>query len=271
MSYFKPATTTPNQSPYFKQNPWWKPPVPSKEQVANVAMGMLDKAKDVAKIGWNTAYKPALNAAFGNIRPVGGTASPADLQKQVTPIVPVNPNVRPIDNAVYNQRMTKMHELAQQGKLREKPVVPQPQPTAPTPFNINDYVSKAKIIIDTNGQLRKWGNTLAIENNNPGNLRFAGQPGAVKGRSGFAKFPDIGTGFRALYMDVLSKQKPERNLTLQKMMEIYSPPSENNTSKYINTISSWLGTKPDAKVKDINTLNLAQAIAKFESQTSFID
>lgn len=40
----------------------------------------------------------------------------------------------------------------------------------------------------------------AQRNNNPGNLKFAGQPGAVGADSGgFAIFPDPATGFQALY------------------------------------------------------------------------
>jgi hypothetical protein len=40
----------------------------------------------------------------------------------------------------------------------------------------------------------------AQRNNNPGNLKFAGQPGAIGADSGgFAIFPDPGTGFQALY------------------------------------------------------------------------
>jgi hypothetical protein len=37
-------------------------------------------------------------------------------------------------------------------------------------------------------------------NNNPGDLKYAGQPGAIgKDSAGFAVFPDAGTGFQALY------------------------------------------------------------------------
>ena len=36
--------------------------------------------------------------------------------------------------------------------------------------------------------------SLAYTNNNPGNLIYAGQSGAVQGSGGFAKFPDYSTG-----------------------------------------------------------------------------
>jgi hypothetical protein len=46
---------------------------------------------------------------------------------------------------------------------------------------------------------------LAVQNNNPGNLRFIGQAGAVKGESNFAKFATVEDGWRALRNDILAK------------------------------------------------------------------
>lgn len=46
---------------------------------------------------------------------------------------------------------------------------------------------------------------LAVENNNPGNLRFIGQAGAVKGRNNFAKFSSVEAGYQALENDILAK------------------------------------------------------------------
>lgn len=40
---------------------------------------------------------------------------------------------------------------------------------------------------------------IAPQNNNPGNLRFVGQPGAVSGVSGFAKWPTVGQGVEAYF------------------------------------------------------------------------
>lgn len=40
---------------------------------------------------------------------------------------------------------------------------------------------------------------IAPRNNNPGNLRFVGQPGAVSGVSGFAKWPTVGQGVEAYF------------------------------------------------------------------------
>lgn len=45
--------------------------------------------------------------------------------------------------------------------------------------------------------------TLAHRLNNPGNLRFAGQPGAVADPSGFARFPSKEAGFNALRKQLL--------------------------------------------------------------------
>jgi len=46
---------------------------------------------------------------------------------------------------------------------------------------------------------------LAVVNNNPGNLKFIGQKGAVMGEKGFAKFNSVADGYTALRNDILAK------------------------------------------------------------------
>lgn len=53
----------------------------------------------------------------------------------------------------------------------------------------------------------------AVKNNNPGNLRFIGQEGAVEGSGGFAKFATVADGFNALKNDILAKMNRAKNNT----------------------------------------------------------
>lgn len=47
-----------------------------------------------------------------------------------------------------------------------------------------------------------YANSLAYQNNNPGNLVPAGQPGCSPGAGGFCAFPDYQTGYNALLAQV---------------------------------------------------------------------
>ena len=58
-------------------------------------------------------------------------------------------------------------------------------------------------------------------NNNPGNLMYAGQPGATEGDGGFAVFDSVQDGFNALVrqLQVYVTRHPE--YTLQQQMALY--------------------------------------------------
>lgn len=85
-----------------------------------------------------------------------------------------------------------------------------------------------------------------IRNNNPGNLNFVGQRGAVRetpnGR--FAKFNTAFEGLQALSSQL--NRYAERGLnTVEKIISTWAPASENNTRAYIDKISGKLGVSPD--------------------------
>ncbi len=92
--------------------------------------------------------------------------------------------------------------------------------------------------------------TLAYRNNNPGNLIFVGQPGAVPGAGGFAAFPTYDDGYNALLKQI--QNYANRGLTIQQMMDIYAPASQpgNNPTLYANQIASALGVSTDSTVAD---------------------
>lgn len=106
---------------------------------------------------------------------------------------------------------------------------------------------------------------LAYVNNNPGNLRFASQPGAVQGEGGFAKFASPEAGAKALEAQI--KLDASRGHTLASFVSKYAPPTENDTEQYIKQIAAATGTTPMTSIADIDIRKLVAAIARKESGT----
>lgn len=108
---------------------------------------------------------------------------------------------------------------------------------------------------------------LAFVNNNPGNLKFVGQAGAVKGEGGFAKFSSPEAGLAALKRQI--QLDSTRGLTLEGFIRKYAPPSENDTSLYLSQVTQMTGAKPSTKLSQIDIDTLTRAVAKKESSTNF--
>lgn len=109
--------------------------------------------------------------------------------------------------------------------------------------------------------------TLAFRNNNPGNLRFAGQEGAEEGEGGFAKFKDPEAGFGALKRQV--ELDAGRGHTLDSFINKYAPPVENDTQRYITNIENFTGKERGTKLSDMDMDVLARAMARQESGAAF--
>lgn len=116
------------------------------------------------------------------------------------------------------------------------------------------------------GSISIPGNTLAAQNNNPGNLRFAGQAGATQGAGGFAKFSSPEAGFQALVNQI--QLDASRGATLSSFINKYAPPSENNTSQYIQQAMQALGVSANTPLSQININSLSSFMAKKESGTT---
>lgn len=110
-------------------------------------------------------------------------------------------------------------------------------------------------------------NPLGIRNNNPGNLRPGHDwQGMVGENKGFVVFETILYGLRALAMDLINKNL--RGLdTVRKVIQVYAPPSENNTGAYIKSVCSFIGCKPDDSIKLTRTMLIffIQAIVAHEN------
>lgn len=106
---------------------------------------------------------------------------------------------------------------------------------------------------------------LASVNNNPGNLRFAGQTGATQGEGGFAKFSTPEAGAEALTNQI--KLDAGRGLTLAQFISKYAPPSENDTERYIQDMIAMTGASADTALEQIDLQTLTRAVAMKESST----
>jgi hypothetical protein len=104
---------------------------------------------------------------------------------------------------------------------------------------------------------------LASRNNNPGNLKFRGQPGATQGEGGFAKFDDPDVGFQALKTQIALDTA--RGATLESYINKYAPPSENDTPAYLSDASKAIGVPPQTPLYRVNHDALARFQAKRES------
>lgn len=115
-----------------------------------------------------------------------------------------------------------------------------------------------------NGSIQ-LGSRLAQLNNNPGNLRFAGQPGATQGEGGFARFPTPQAGVQALQRQI--QLDASRGLTLAQFINKYAPPVENDTGLYLQQMAQATGATPNTPVRNIDLNALTRAMAMKESST----
>ncbi|MBT6045338.1 MAG: hypothetical protein HOG49_00835 [Candidatus Scalindua sp.] len=112
-------------------------------------------------------------------------------------------------------------------------------------------------IAHAEGSLTKG--TRGYRNNNPHNLKFAGQPGATKDKDGFAVFATAEEG-RAAGIRQIKKTMKDDGVTLEEALTKWTPPSENDTVSYIDTVlnqyNSTIKEKPaEVKKKSAQSLN----------------
>lgn len=171
---------------------------------------------------------------------------------------------------VFNTQGTPLPPTPQQQVQQVAPVQPpQPNPTGA----VSDWIQNSPDVWGNSGfvppQVRDNSQgSLAQRNNNPGNLRFNNQTGAVKGDAGFAKFNSYDEGFNALLNDIKAKQtgktktKLGPNSTIQDLMEVYSPASDsNNPTRLANTLAQGLGVPVNSPIGNLDTQKLAKLIS----------
>ena len=110
-----------------------------------------------------------------------------------------------------------------------------------------------------------------LRNNNPGNIRinsdkFLGEVIPSQDKS-FKQFQTMAYGYRAMFIDLSSKLKRGLN-TIEKIINVYAPPFENNTKAYINSVSKW-SEVPKDKVLSLNSgqefIKIVAAMSRVEN------
>jgi hypothetical protein len=82
--------------------------------------------------------------------------------------------------------------------------------------------------------------SVSYTNNNPGNLKYAGQAGATLGANGFAVFPSYDAGYQALVNQI--NLDASRGQTIAQFTSIYAPAADNNNpTSYAQTIANAAG------------------------------
>ena len=95
--------------------------------------------------------------------------------------------------------------------------------------------------------------TLSQRHNNPGNLMYVGQLGAIRGDqhgSGFyARFPSVEAGWSALRRQIVLDAS--RGLTMSAFMAKYAPAEDSNDPKsYCAFVCGKLGVTPETKLSE---------------------
>jgi hypothetical protein len=89
--------------------------------------------------------------------------------------------------------------------------------------------------------------TLSYRNNNPGNLRYVGQAGAMRGEGGFASYGSYSLGLAALIDQIQrnavrgydAAMRPVT--TVEELIASWAPPSENDTAAYVASVTRQTG------------------------------
>lgn len=100
--------------------------------------------------------------------------------------------------------------------------------------------------------------SLAFQNNNPGNIMYIGQPGAVLGAGGFAKWPSYDAGYQGLLNQI--NGNAASGMTLRQFVCHYAgcdldctkcPPGANDTTVYVDQLKKATGASDDTLLTDI--------------------
>ncbi len=120
---------------------------------------------------------------------------------------------------------------------------------------------------DSGKYYRYSGGTWTWRNHNPGNLvtgNISKRHNQIGKAGGFAVFPDEETGRLALLDCLISTFG---NSSIDKMVESYAPPEENDVVRYRNFLHKKTGVEDDKKIKDFTEeefTKLWKAIIQFE-------
>lgn len=115
-----------------------------------------------------------------------------------------------------------------------------------------------------------------IRNNNPGNIRITQDnwkgkvPAHLNTDGAFEQFADSGGvsgkvwGIRALARDLSTKINRGLN-TIEKIITVYAPPNENNTTNYIKMLAQMTSINPNKPITTNDIPKIVPAIIRIEN------
>jgi hypothetical protein len=114
---------------------------------------------------------------------------------------------------------------------------------------------------------------LSVRNNNPGNLKFVGQPGATPDARGFAVFQSPEAGAQAADRQLALYMQRDGLNTVRGIVNKWSPVSDpgnaaGSTANYANYVARQLGINPDQPLSVQDIPRLRQAMSQFEAGTT---
>jgi len=124
--------------------------------------------------------------------------------------------------------------------------------------------------------LNQSGLPLGLRNNNPGNLvktsiAWDGKIPVSQNSGVFEQFYELRYGLRALMKQLVTDMS--RGLTtISLIINKYSPPHENNTAAYIQTVSNVMGIGPNQAITALNKaflLKMVKAIVSVEIGSNY--
>ena len=116
------------------------------------------------------------------------------------------------------------------------------------PSTVEQQTEAAIPDVGTAGVSNTDGRVLSVRNNNPGNLRLAGQRGATEGEGNFARFETPEAGMAAMRRQI-ELDTQERGMNLTEFLNKYAPPSDgNDTNKYVAAVAKAAGIDPTEPV-----------------------
>lgn len=119
--------------------------------------------------------------------------------------------------------------------------------------------------------------SVSYQNNNPGNLVYAGQPGASPGVGGFAAFDTLADGQAALNNQITldatrgTDVNGNPTTTVSQLLTSWAPPSENDTSSYISSVAAQTGYDPNAPLSSLGSADTTASMAPLNTLTDAID
>ncbi len=143
----------------------------------------------------------------------------------------------------------------------------------PIQMGINEMINPGQVDIEKfkeemkQGSLSKDDGTQVTAYNNPGNLQFAGQQGAIEGQTygnNFAVFPSAEAGITALKNDLLAKIN--RSNKVDDIIGEYAPKADNPESfnNYVSFVKNTVGETVEPNELD----DLTRSVIQFENKPS---